>query len=453
MNKKDFNKRLFKWQQDLRAQRLRRRRARKGQGKNSSAPLRSGARKIAIAAAGAVVVCMLGGVIVAAAREKPASAAAESPSPTLIALNLEGKSPGVQPQESVSPAPQQLQAETADQPAQGAKDAATQPTATPTAQPTAAPTAESPAPQTAEPTPAPTSTPTPTPQPTPQLFHRGDENEMIAKAQERLMELYYMDSDEPSQYFDYSTEFALQCFQRQHKLTVDGVLGGETLEMLFSEEAQNYTIDPETQGYDVQKMQERLKELGYFSGTTTTLYGEKTEAAVRAFQKRNGLKVDARIGVATRDAMYSPNAKRAPNTTSSENYSKPSGSSSALDKFISAAKGKKGSTYVRGAEGPSKFDCSGFVYYALRQAGIKTGRLNAAGFSQVSSWEKVSSVSKLKKGDLIFWRSPSSSRVSHTGIYLGGGEFIHASSSKGKVIISSFSNYWKDNFVCGRRVF
>ena len=60
----------------------------------------------------------------------------------------------------------------------------------------------------------------------------------------------------------------------------------------------------------------------------------------------------------------------------------------------------------------------------------------------------------LQAGDLVFFKNDTSSSVSHTGIYAGGGSFIHASSSAGKVIRSSISTaYWTRNFVNGRRVF
>ena len=54
----------------------------------------------------------------------------------------------------------------------------------------------------------------------------------------------------------------------------------------------------------------------------------------------------------------------------------------------------------------------------------------------------------------MFFNSPSSSNVNHAGIYIGGGRFVHASSSKGQVLISSIgTNYWTTYFVNGRRVF
>ena len=78
-------------------------------------------------------------------------------------------------------------------------------------------------------------------------------------------------------------------------------------------------------------------------------------------------------------------------------------------------------------------------------------RLNASGFSQVSSWEKITSINKLKRGDLIFFKSDSSDRVSHVGIYLGSNTMIDASASEGEVVKRSLGSWSRRNFVCGRR--
>jgi len=61
-------------------------------------------------------------------------------------------------------------------------------------------------------------------------------------------------------------------------------------------------------------------------------------------------------------------------------------------------------------------------------------------------------MSDLKKGDLLFFRSDDESRVNHTGIYIGSGEMIDASSGNGEVVRRSCrTNYWKRNFICARR--
>ena len=119
----------------------------------------------------------------------------------------------------------------------------------------------------------------------------------------------------------------------------------------------------------------------------------------------------------------------------------PSTSGSSVDKMIAFAKEQLGKPYVYSREGPSSFDCSGFVYYVLKNIGISTRRYSAAGFSGVSSWTEISSLGALKEGDLMFWKSDSSSRISHTGIYLGDGKIIHASSSGKCVKISDIAGY------------
>lgn len=88
-----------------------------------------------------------------------------------------------------------------------------------------------------------------------------------------------------------------------------------------------------------------------------------------------------------------------------------------MDKLISVAKSKLGCTYVFGAKGPSTFDCSGFVYYCLNQAGISQGYMTSSAWQSCTKYPKVSSMSDLKRGDIISFEG-------HVGIYLGGGEMI-----------------------------
>ena len=109
--------------------------------------------------------------------------------------------------------------------------------------------------------------------------------------------------------------------------------------------------------------------------------------------------------------------------------------------------------YVLGATGPDKFDCSGLVYYCLKEAGSNRNRYNAAGYSRVSDWEKITDINDLKKGDLIFFYNNSFSKVGHVGIVVSSsGKMIDASSSNGEVVRRSYlTSYWKKHFVCGRR--
>ena len=125
------------------------------------------------------------------------------------------------------------------------------------------------------------------------------------------------------------------------------------------------------------------------------------------------------------------------------------------DGLISVASAMLGKPYSWSEESPSRgFDCSGLVYFSLRTCGVNVSRYSAAGFSSVSGWTEITSIDNLQKGDLIFFKNDTSDRVSHAALYAGGGKFIHASSSAGKVITSYISTaYWTRNFVNGRRVF
>jgi cell wall-associated NlpC family hydrolase len=320
----------------------------------------------------------------------------------------------------------------------------------------------------------------------------GVTDDSVAALQERLMELGYMDYDEPTTYFGPQTQYAVQLFQRQHNLGVDGIAGDSTLELLNSEDAQPYTVQLDADGTDVQSLQERLAELGYFKIAVTGHFGPETEKAVRAFQQQNGLFVDGKVGAMTREALYSESAKEAPKPvstpkpSSSSNNSSNSGNSNSSGKSNSSGNsssgtsnsGKKnnsgsgksttripnaskasalvafaqqqlGKPYVRGGKGPNSFDCSGLVYYALNNSGIGVdiGYMTSGGWAG-SSYPRVNSISELRTGDIVCFRG-------HVGIYLGNGTMVDASSTQGKVRISSnlsTSSYWQRNFICGRRV-
>ena len=102
---------------------------------------------------------------------------------------------------------------------------------------------------------------------------------------------------------------------------------------------------------------------------------------------------------------------------------------------------------------PDGFDCSGLVYWSYRQAKI---RLKATAYKQGndSTYQKITDISQLQPGDVVCFHTNSiSSKINHTGIYLGKGKFIHASSSAKKVIESTLaSGYYKRVFSCGRRI-
>ena len=129
--------------------------------------------------------------------------------------------------------------------------------------------------------------------------------------------------------------------------------------------------------------------------------------------------------------------------------------------IVQAALTKVGCKYVWGAKGPNQFDCSGFVYWCLREAGVPSANsmcTSAAGQAQFcynQGW--IISQSDLQPGDLVFWQNAACDKgdrwneIHHTGIYIGEGKVIEASSSKGCVVVR---NLWSSQtyilVLCGR---
>jgi len=296
--------------------------------------------------------------------------------------------------------------------------------------------------------------PTPTPEPiattAPDIakdptLKKGDENNKVAELQQRLMDLGYLDIDETTQKFGSATEMAVKWFQRQADMDQTGVADSATLLAIFSDDAKPYTLLEKTTGSDVDSLQRQLKALGYLN-KVTGYYGTETVDAVKKFQKRNSLTVDGKTGENTLDLIYSPDAKPDPSIAAQVR------SKASSEKMIAVAHKQLGKPYIGGNEGPRSFDCSGLVYYCLHQAGSNRGRYNAAGYSKVEDWKKISKMSDLKRGDLMFFWSSKKHKIGHVAIYIGNGMMIDASSKNGKVVKrSAFSNWCKDEFRWGRR--
>jgi peptidoglycan DL-endopeptidase CwlO len=102
-----------------------------------------------------------------------------------------------------------------------------------------------------------------------------------------------------------------------------------------------------------------------------------------------------------------------------------------------------GVPYVWGGSSPRGFDCSGFVAYVFAQIGVS---LPHSSYAMYGMGTPVS-ISQLQPGDLVFFTG-----ASHMGIYIGGGQFIHAPHTGDVVKISSMSGYYSSNFAGGRRI-
>lgn len=134
-------------------------------------------------------------------------------------------------------------------------------------------------------------------------------------------------------------------------------------------------------------------------------------------------------------------------------YSSGMSKSQRIEYAIYVAQNMIGKPYATNANPPKSFNCSRLVNYCMGKAGIGT-KNTAASQSSDSSMTKITSVSSLKRGDIVCFDTSGSgsNSVNHTGIYLGSGKFIHASSAAGEVRVDSLSSgFYYNCFVCARR--
>ena len=304
-------------------------------------------------------------------------------------------------------------------------------------------------------------------------YKLGDTNPVILSCQQALKKLGYI-TFKPDGVMGRATVSAIKSFQAINGLTKDGCLGPQTRDLLLSDKAESKVIQLGDYGTDVKSIHERLIKLNYLtSGSATAYYGDITQQAIKAFQKRNSLTSDGKVGGVTLTILNSSSAKKGSSpvnakassgssgTTKSGTGStssggdSPSASSSinnktGIDKLVGLAESKLGSTYVRGAKGPSTFDCSGFVYWCMRNAGVSCSYQTSFMWRTCTKYQRISSIGNIQRGDILVF-------YDHVGIYIGNGTMIDASSSEGKVrratTVLSSGGYWTKNFICAYRIF
>ena len=131
------------------------------------------------------------------------------------------------------------------------------------------------------------------------------------------------------------------------------------------------------------------------------------------------------------------------NVTQTTNISK-------ADKAIALGESLLGKPYKSSSNPPSSFDCSSFVWYCMGKAGYSVYKTSATQAAD-SRYAKITSISSLKKGDMIFFDTSGDGKVDHSAIYMGGDKFIEASRNAGKVQINTMTNWYKSHFMWGRR--
>jgi cell wall-associated NlpC family hydrolase len=188
---------------------------------------------------------------------------------------------------------------------------------------------------------------------------------------------------------------------------------------------------------EIAAVQSKLRGMGYIVGTADGFFSWKFTQAVKAYQRSQGLKPDGVIDPLT---YYRIMGKPFPKLSV-----KPPDKQAAA--IIATAKRYIGVPYRFGGVTPKGFDCSGYVQFVFNQHD-KT--LPRAADVQYKTGKFVLR-SQLQPGDLVFFTTYEAG-PSHNGIYVGNGQFIHASSSRGVMISKLDDSYWKPRYHGSRRV-
>ena len=173
----------------------------------------------------------------------------------------------------------------------------------------------------------------------------------------------------------------------------------------------------------------------------------------------NGKQASAKLSISAADAALPENEYESI-TSETAQYSADMTNAQKLEYVIYVAQSQLGKPYIYGSgykkvESPSGFDCSGLVYWSFLHIDLK---LKDTAYKQGydDSQTKITTASGLKRGDVVCFNTVDDGNddlCDHTGIYLGNGKFIHASSSAKKVVISTLaSGYYSRTFSWGRRV-
>ena len=214
------------------------------------------------------------------------------------------------------------------------------------------------------------------------------------------------------------------------------------------------TLSKNSSGEDVLTLQKKLYLIGYNITEFDGVYGAETEKAVSAFQRDNKITVTGVVTNVTWRALRKAKEKKGRvlpeiKITAKKVADKPKNSlgGANVNAIISTAQTFIGVPYVFGGTTPSGFDCSGYVQYVFKMHGLDIPRLA----DEQYNFGKAVTRSQLKAGDLVFFTTYTAG-VSHCGIYIGDGKFLHASSSKGVKVDSLDSEYWKPRFIGARKV-
>ena len=316
----------------------------------------------------------------------------------------------------------------------------------------------------------------------------------VADIQSALKALGYLEN--PSGAYDSATRAAIEMFQEDNALPTDGIAGDETVALLLSDSAKNWTLADGIYTGDKRIWREPPKDgvdgwssitadkISAYSGISVTSTGAEcklgtasvnpnaipigTELYIPGYGYAIAADVNAyknKVNHLTKEPLnmidlWFASKEDARKWENKHNFTilyrsadaRPAREAPTADAIAATAKNQVGKEYVLNASGPDEFDCSGLVYYVFNECGIAVDRKDCAGYAQNEDWSKIESLGDVKAGDILFFCGEDG-KIRHAGIAVSSKNMIDASSSHRKVAERGFqTRYWKEHFAFARRV-
>ena len=256
-------------------------------------------------------------------------------------------------------------------------------------------------------------------------YQYGDAGNEILGIQKKLIAAGYK-ARETSEY-DANTKWAVRLFQKDHGLTVDGILGAETYKKLMGKPlpAATNTVSKKKEISEKDaKLLSHSDPNRESTAITSTLKHKKDKSSAPqglTFKKKGKTYKGLDIG----HQPVSGNVKE----------------------VLTYANTFTGVPYKFGGTTPAGFDCSGYIRYVFQKIGFDMPRQADEQYTVGKKVEK----NNLQPGDLVFFETYEPG-ISHSGIYIGDGQFISATSSSGVAVANIDDSYWGPRYRGAKRV-
>ena len=260
-------------------------------------------------------------------------------------------------------------------------------------------------------------------------YQYGDTGSEIVAIQKKLIAAGYK-ARETGEY-DANTKWAVRLYQKDQGLPVDGILGDTTYKKLMGKPMPSAT-----------KTVSKVKEISKKDAELMAKIQAKKEVNSKAIT--TSVKQQKKPTTQGKPATVQVKHKVTNHTAKPLRTVPVSGN---VKEILTYANTFTGVPYKFGGTTPAGFDCSGYIRHVFQKVGVQLPRQADEQYTVGKKVEKQN----LQPGDLVFFETYEPG-VSHSGIYIGDGQFISATSSSGVAVADIDDSYWGPRYVGAKRV-